>query len=141
MKQRIILIIIAAAIFSFWPQNKMPAQSQPSTTDAPAAAQTATLNAKEKKLEKKLTDGKETILDEITRIKNLPPKTVIKNNIKTVYKDVPHFVYIDTCMGKIRPDTFLSINVYDTIPPAVMPFKKANFFQKIFGKIFHRNNK
>lgn len=140
MKQRTFLIILALAIFSFWPQNKMPAQSQAPATAAPATPEAAALNVKEKKLEKKLTDGKEAILDEITRIKNLPPKVVTKNNVKTVYKDVPNYVYIDTCIGKMRADTFLNLTVYDTTHSSAAPVKKLNFFQKIFGKIFHRNN-
>lgn len=128
-KKHFALIIICIAIFTFWPQYKSPGQSG----NHPAAA---TLDAKEKTLEKKINEGKEAVYDEINRIKNLPPKTVIKHSVRTIYRDVAHIIYIDTCIGRIAQDTFLNLNVYDTTHAPVQQ-KKLNFFQSLFRKIFH----
>jgi hypothetical protein len=130
MKQKhFTFITLIIAIFCLWPQFKSPGQAG----DHPAPA---TLEAKEEMIEKKLTASKETIYDEIERIKNLPPKTVIKNRVKTVYKYVPKVIFIDTCLAKMQPDTFLNLHQYDTTR-APMRLKKQNFFKSLFEKLFH----
>jgi len=128
-------IIALSALFMVWPQHQSPAQQPDSSHISPDI-----LKPREEKVTEKLVDQNKIVTQEIERIKNSKPKVVVKNHVRTVYKEVPKVIFIDTCLPRMPENTYVE-EPTDTIPYVAPAQKKQSFLNRIFKNIFHKTNK